>query len=70
MFKIDKYFQAIEKTEPIKTNGKVTQVIGLIIESLGPGANLGELCYVFPNNGSDKIRAEVVGFKPPGGSGQ
>lgn len=63
MFKIDKYFQAIEKTEPIKTNGKVTQVIGLIIESLGPGANLGELCYVFPNNGSDKIRAEVVGFK-------
>lgn len=63
MLKFDKYFQAIERTEPIKTNGKVTQVIGLIIESQGPGANLGELCYVFPNSGTAKIRAEVVGFR-------
>ena len=63
MLKYEKYFQAIEKTEPIKTNGKVTQVIGLIIESHGPGANLGDLCYVFPNNGSTRIQAEVVGFK-------
>lgn len=63
MLKYEKYFQAIEKTEPIKTNGKVTQVIGLIIESQGPGASLGDLCYVFPNNGSTRIEAEVVGFK-------
>ncbi|MFA5881235.1 MAG: EscN/YscN/HrcN family type III secretion system ATPase, partial [Eubacteriales bacterium] len=63
MLKYEKYFQAIEKTEPIKTNGKVTQVIGLIIESQGPGANLGDLCYVFTNNGSTRIQAEVVGFK-------
>ena len=63
MLKYEKYLQAIEKTEPIKTNGKVTQVIGLIIESQGPGANLGELCYVFPNHGSTRIQAEVVGFK-------
>lgn len=63
MLKFEKYFQAIERTEPIKTNGKVTQVIGLIIESHGPGANLGELCYVFPNSGSCRIQAEVVGFK-------
>ncbi len=63
MLKFEKYFQAIERTEPIKTNGKVTQVIGLVIESQGPGANLGELCYVFPNTGLTKIEAEVVGFK-------
>lgn len=60
---IDKYLKIIDKTEPIKTNGKVTQVIGLIIESQGPGANLGDLCYVFPNTGSARIQAEVVGFK-------
>lgn len=63
MINLDKYFSAIEKAEPIKTNGKVTQVIGLIIESQGPGANLGELCYVFPKTGSGRIQAEVVGFK-------
>lgn len=63
MFEFAKYYQAIEKTEPIKTNGKVTQVIGLIIESHGPGANLGELCYIYPNYGSPRLQAEVVGFK-------
>jgi flagellum-specific ATP synthase len=63
MYNFEKYIQAIEKTEPIKINGKITQVIGLIIESLGPGANLGELCYVYPNTGSTRIQAEVVGFK-------
>lgn len=63
MHNLDKYFKVVEKVEPIKTNGKVTQIIGLIIESQGPGASLGELCHVFPNNGSPKIQAEVVGFK-------
>jgi len=63
MLKFEKYYQAIERTEPIKTNGKVTQVIGLIIESQGPGANLGELCYVFPKSGMTRIQAEVVGFR-------
>lgn len=63
MLKFEKYYQAIERSEPIKTNGKITQVIGLIIESQGPGANLGELCHVFPNSGSARIQAEVVGFR-------
>ncbi|PKM80842.1 MAG: flagellar protein export ATPase FliI [Firmicutes bacterium HGW-Firmicutes-14] len=63
MLKVGSYLQAIEKTDPIKINGKVSQVIGLIIESQGPAANLGELCWVFPNTGSLRIRAEVVGFK-------
>lgn len=55
--------QTVAETEPIKTNGKITQVIGLIIESQGPGANIGELCYVYPRNGRQKIMAEVVGFR-------
>lgn len=60
---ITKYLQAIKHIDTIKTNGKVSQVIGLIIESHGPGANLGELCYVYPRGGGHKIQAEVVGFK-------
>ena len=63
MYNFEKYFKVIEKTEPIKTNGKVTQVIGLVLESQGPGASLGELCFVYPNSGSTRIQAEVVGFK-------
>ncbi len=63
MVDVYKYFSALEKIEPIKTNGKVTQVIGLVVESQGPNANLGELCYIYPNSGDYKLRAEVVGFK-------
>ncbi len=60
---LDKYFLTLQQVEPIKTNGKVTQVIGLIIESTGPHARLGEVCYIYPRDGSQKVTAEVVGFK-------
>jgi len=62
-FALDKFITTLNNMEPIKTNGKVTQVIGLTIESDGPGASLGELCYIHPRDNGAKIMAEVVGFK-------
>ncbi|MHB8170478.1 MAG: flagellar protein export ATPase FliI [Thermincolia bacterium] len=62
-FALDKFMITLNSLEPIKTNGKVTQVIGLTIESDGPGAKLGEVCYIYPRDGQHKIMAEVVGFK-------
>ena len=43
--------------------GKITNVVGLTLESQGPDAKLGELCRIYTNGGSDSIMAEVVGFK-------
>lgn len=63
MVNFEKFMWAVERTEPIKTNGKVTQVIGLVVEAQGPVANLGELCYIFTPNGGARIQAEVVGFR-------
>lgn len=60
---IDKYFHAVQQAEPLKTNGKVVQVIGLVIEAAGPQAKLGELCLIYPRDFSRKVAAEVVGFK-------
>ena len=40
---LKKFSRAIEDTESIKMSGKVTQVIGLVIESKGPNVSLGEL---------------------------
>ena len=60
----EKFINAIDACESIKLNGKVVQVIGLVIESQGPNVSLGELCYIcshFP--GVDPIPAEVVGFR-------
>lgn len=63
-FNINKYLTAIHQAESIKMNGKITQIIGLVIESQGPNVNLGELCYVCPRStGGEMIPAEVVGFR-------
>ena len=43
-FDVNKYINAINLSEPIKMNGRITQVIGLVIESQGPNVSLGELC--------------------------
>jgi len=56
------YLQIIEKIDPISSEGKVIKVVGFVIESQGPSASLGELCYIYPSK-NRCIRAEVVGFR-------
>lgn len=46
----------------LRTSGRVTQIIGLLIESAGPSVHLGELCYVYNQQG-DRVPCEVVGFR-------
>jgi len=58
-----KYYRIIEGSDPIKVYGKVTQIVGLIIEGHGPGSSIGELCDIYPGGDSRPIEAEVVGFK-------
>ncbi|WP_026689900.1 flagellar protein export ATPase FliI [Alteribacter aurantiacus] len=54
----------IPKLTSFKWYGKVTQVVGLLIEARGPQASIGKLCYISTEKKpSKKIMAEVVGFK-------
>ena len=47
-----------------KSMGRVENVVGLTIESIGPEAKLGDLCKVFPvDKELPPIMSEVVGFK-------
>lgn len=47
-----------------KKLGKVTKIVGLTIESVGPDASLNDLCVILPKNSSmSPVYAEVVGFK-------
>ncbi|MBW4828681.1 MAG: flagellar protein export ATPase FliI [Clostridiaceae bacterium] len=63
--KIDlkKYISAINDKRLVKYTGNITKVTGLTIESNGPMASIGELCYIYPHNKNAPIMAEVVGFK-------
>ncbi len=59
----DKYEQAISAIEPIKYRGRIKEVIGSLIKSDGPIAQIGEVCKIIKEgNLEDYIKAEVVGF--------
>ena len=60
---LDYYCSKIKKTDFIKVNGRVTQVIGLVIESMGPNCSMGEVCIVKDRDGQDVCSSEVVGFR-------
>ena len=52
----DKYLNIINKTKSIKEIGKITEIIGLTIESDGPRSSIGDLCYIY-NEINDKGRS-------------
>ena len=54
----------IEQTQPCPTIGLVQDVVGLVIESNGPPAKLGDLCIIHTQNSHEpELKAEVVGFR-------
>lgn len=58
----NKYWALLEKTYE-KRLGKVVKVVGLTIESIGPKAKLNDLCCIISQDKSQKVMAEVVGFR-------
>jgi flagellum-specific ATP synthase len=60
---IDKYLETTEEVDPIKCIGRVVKVQGLLVESRGPQAIIGELCRIEVPKGKGLIQAEVVGLR-------
>lgn len=52
----------VTHADPVRVHGRVTEVIGLLIESTGPAASVGDVCLLERN---ERVvgRAEVVGFR-------
>ena len=63
-FNIDfnKYYDLLDRSYE-KQLGKVVKVVGLTIESIGPDANLNDLCLIVSQDKKHSIMAEVVGFR-------
>lgn len=60
---LEKYNVVYEKCYA-KKMGKVSKIVGLTIESIGPDANLNDVCRIIPkDNPNAEVMAEVVGFK-------
>ena len=61
MINIEAMKQAISRTDTYKMVGRIAKVTGLVVESAGPVARIGELCRIFSGTG-DIYWAEVIGF--------
>ncbi|HQZ95555.1 MAG TPA: FliI/YscN family ATPase [Pyrinomonadaceae bacterium] len=57
------YAQKLEKIDTLKSIGRVTRSVGLIIESQGPTVSVGDLCYLPSPKGERSTMLEVVGFR-------
>lgn len=53
----------VENVETIKIYGKVTRIVGTVIEGLCPDATIGRICYIYPVAGAAPVKAEIVGFQ-------
>jgi len=54
--------QTVEQTEPISAQGRVSKIVGLMVEAAGPRASVGEYCHILTREGRE-LPAEVVGFR-------
>jgi flagellum-specific ATP synthase len=57
-----RYIKSVESVNSIRLHGKVTQVVGLVIEGYCPDTSVGAICEIRPRDGLP-IPAEVVGFR-------
>ena len=60
---LTKYHTCLESTRPIRATGRVTDVVGLVVEAHGPVSCLGTVCDIYSKQSNHKIAAEVSGFK-------
>jgi FliI/YscN family ATPase len=52
----------LDQIDPLPWTGQVTATVGLLIESQGPAAAIGDFCEIRAGNGRS-IRTQVIGFR-------
>lgn len=57
------YRARVAAFDPVEVSGRVTQVVGQVVESEGPAAHLGDLCLIHSRQRQQPMLAEVVGFR-------
>jgi len=62
-FDAERYLASLRAADLLRTNGKVRQVIGTVIESNGPPMSIGETASIIYRRASDPVLSEAVGFR-------
>ena len=61
IIKWDKYQEALRSCQPVKMEGKIVKVAGIVAQANGPGMSIGSLCCI-KNSSGQSMQAEVIGF--------
>ena len=59
---LSSYFHKLDRIAPTVSTGVVTELIGLLVESNGPAAAIGDFCEIRTYPGRN-IRTQVIGFR-------
>src|SRR5665213_169690 len=59
---LNRYAAFLDRVEPIRMEGEVVELVGLVVESKGPAAAIGDFCEIRTRNGR-RIRTQVIGFR-------
>ena len=57
-FSIDKYNDMVESVVPIRANGRVQKIVGLVIEASGPASQIGCVCDIATDGGTGTVSAD------------
>lgn len=60
---MNRLLECLDSLAPIQVSGKITQIVGLVVEGYCPAATVGTLCELIPRDGGTPVPAEVVGFR-------
>ncbi|HVN70456.1 MAG TPA: flagellar protein export ATPase FliI [Desulfomonilia bacterium] len=58
-----RHLLALRDMDSIQVRGKVTNIVGLVVEGHGPGSAMGGMCEIYSKARKNSIMAEVVGFR-------
>jgi len=61
--RLERYHRAIRRANAVRLNGRLTRVVGVLVESAGPAARIGEICEIHYSRNDPPMLAEVVGFR-------
>ena len=62
-FDADRYLSTLRAADLLRTNGKVRQVIGTVVESNGPPMSIGETASIIYRRSAEPVLSEAVGFR-------
>ena len=62
-FSLQRHFERLDQADLLPVSGRVVRTVGLLVESQGPRARVGDLCEIAVGGRRGHLTLEVVGFK-------